>query len=227
MNSPLASHEELLQRFCEFLSIEKGLSSNTIRAYSGDLGKLFLFFAKEKILWHRAKEEDLIKFIHHQSRANMSARSIARMISSVKAFYRFLLLDGVLSKNPAANLSTPKVWMDLPKFLTEEEVERLLAQPEEKTASGLRDKAMLELFYATGLRVSELVALRVGDVNLEQGFILCRGKGGKERIVPVGHSACAALERYIKSIRPRLLKKEEHVLFLTNRGAGFTRQGIW
>jgi len=227
MNNESSTSGDILRVFLEFLTVEKGLSTNTIKSYSIDLRKLFLFFRKEKIPWLKADEEDLIKFIHHQSRASLSSRSLARLISSVKSFYRFLVLDGMISKNPASNLSTPRLWLDLPKFLTEEEVEKLIAQPEKKSSHSLRDKAMLEFLYATGLRVSELTSLRLKDLNLEQGFVLCRGKGGKERIVPIGHSAQLVLRQYLQEVRPRLDKREDDSLFLTNRGGAFTRQGFW
>ncbi len=222
-----SSPEEIQRAFIDFLSVEKGLSPNTVRSYCLDLKKIFLFFRKEKISWLKAGEDDLVKFIHHQSRADLSSRSIARLISTIKAFYRFLILDGVLTKSPAADLSAPKLWLDLPKFLTEGEVKRLLDQPDEKTIRGLRDKAMLELLYATGLRVSELTGLNLKDLNLEQGYVFCRGKGGKERIVPFGRSARDVLERYLQKSRPKLSKKENPFLFLSTRGTSFTRQGFW
>jgi integrase/recombinase XerD len=227
MNNKSSSPEDILRIFLEYLTVEKGLSANTIQSYSLDLRKLFLFLKKEKISWNQAGEEDLVKFFHHQSRANLSPRSLARLISSVKSFYRFLVLDGMISKSPASNLSTPKLWLNLPKFLTEKEVERLIAQPEKKSSHSIRDKAMLEFLYATGLRVSELTNLKLKNLNLEQGFVLCRGKGGKERIVPIGHSAQSVLKKYLRESRPRLAKKEDDSLFLTNRGGAFTRQGFW
>jgi len=227
MRNPSSSAEDVLQLFLEFLSVEKGLSLNTILSYSRDLEKLFLFFKKEKIHWLKAKEEDLIMFIHHQSRSGLGARSSARLISSLKSFYRFLILDGLLEKSPASNLSSPKVWFSLPKFLTVKEVELLLNQPDEKDVHGTRDKAMLEVLYATGLRVSELVTLRLKDLNLREGFIICLGKGGKERIVPLGNSARKALEKYLEEARPKLEKKAVDSLFLTRLGEPFTRQGFW
>jgi integrase/recombinase XerD len=227
MKDESSTPENILRVFLEFLTVEKGLSVNTIKSYSIDLQKLFLFFRKEKISWMRAGEEDLIRFIHHQSRASLAPRSLARLISSMKSFYRFLVLDGMISKNPASNLSTPRLWQDLPKFLTEEEVEKLIAQPEKKSSHSLRDRAMLEFLYATGLRVSELTDLKLKDLNLEQGFVFCRGKGGKERIVPLGHSAQLVLRQYLQEDRLKLDKKEDDSLFLTNRGGAFTRQGFW
>lgn len=227
MKEKPSSPEDILRIFLDYLSVEKGLSANTIHAYSLDLKKLFLFFHKEKISWLKATEGDLIKFIHHHSRANLSSRSLARLISSTRSFYRFLVLDGLIAKSPATNLSTPKLWLDLPKFLTEQEVENLLAQPKEKNIRGQRDKAMLELLYATGLRASELVSLKLKDLNLEQRYVLCQGKGGKERIVPFGHSAQEALREYLHKARSRLLKRENPSLFLSSRGRAFTRQGFW
>ncbi len=227
MKSKTSSSEHVLRVFLDYLSVEKGLASNTIHSYSLDLKKLFLFFQKEKIAWSKAQEEDLIKFIHRQSRANLSPRSLARLISSTRSFYRFLVLDGLIAKTPAANLSTPKLWLNLPKFLTEQEVKNLLAQPKEKTIRGQRDKAMLELLYATGVRVSELVSLKLEDLNLDQGYVLCRGKGGKERIVPFGRSAKGALREYLHNARLRLLKRDDPSLFLSSRGSAFTRQGFW
>lgn len=227
MKDKPSSTEDILRIFLDYLSVEKGLSPNTINSYSLDLKKLFLFFHKEKIFWLEAGEEDLIKFIHHQSRANLNPRSLARLISSVRSFYKFLVLDGLVPKSPAANLSTPKLWLDLPKFLTEQEVDRLLAQPDPKNIRGKRDRAMLELLYATGLRVSELVSLNLKDLNIKQGYVLCRGKGGKERIVPFGRSAQDKLKEYLQKARPRLLKRDDSSLFLSSRGGAFTRQGFW
>lgn len=225
--SDLPSPEEILQAFLEFLSVEKGLSANTILCYSRDLNKLFRFLKKEKIPWNRVQEENLVRFIHQQSRVGLSSRSLARLISSLKSFYKFLVLDGLLKKNPAVNLASPKIWLKLPKFLTVEEVESLLKQPSEKDIRGIRDKAMLELLYATGLRASELVSLKLKDMNMEEGFLLCRGKGGKERIVPIGKSARQAVGKYLDEARSKIMKEPSDVLFLTSRGGAFTRQGFW
>ena len=214
MKSKTSSSEHVLRVFLDYLSVEKGLASNTIHSYSLDLKKLFLFFLKEKIAWSKVQAADRIKFIHGQSRANLSPRHTASLISSPRSFFRFLVLDGLIAKTPAANLSTPKLWLNLPKFLTEQEVKNLLAQPKEKTIRGQRDKAMLELLYATGVRVSELVSLKLEDLNLDQGYVLCRGKGGKERIVPFGRSAKGALREYLHNARLRLLKRDDPSLFL-------------
>lgn len=227
MTNHPATSEGVRQFFLQYLSVEKGLSNNTIQSYSRDLNKLFLFFRKEHIPWHKAQESDLVRFIHHMSRSGLSARSLARLISSLKSFYRFLVLDDILKKNPASNLTSPKSWLSLPKYLSVQEVESLLSQPKDSSAQGVRDKAMLELLYATGLRVSELVSLKLKDVNLEDGFLFSRGKGGKERIVPLGNTAAVTLRRYLAESRPRFLLRESDDLFLTYRGHLFTRQGFW
>jgi integrase/recombinase XerD len=227
MNALPSQDEGILRVFLDYLSVEKGLSSNTLQSYRLDLAKLFFFLLKEKVSWKKANESHLVKFIHNQRKAGLSARSVARAVSAVRAFYRFLILDGRLKKNPSENLNSPRLWLNLPKFLNYEEVEKLLQQPDAGSIRGSRDKAMLELMYATGLRVSELIKLKINDINFQDGFLICRGKGSKERVVPVGKSASAAVRGYEKSARPQLLKQETDFLFLTSRGTHFTRQGFW
>jgi len=227
MKEPQASPEKSLQVFLEYLSVEKGLSLNTCQSYARDLQKLLDFFKGEKIDLQKAVDKDLVKFIHFQSRLGLSARSLARLVSTLRSYYSFLILDGVIKVNPAVNLSAPKIWFSLPKFLSVKDVERLLQAPDEKEVKGCRDKAMLELLYATGLRVSELVPLKTNDVNLESGFLICKGKGGKERIVPLGNSSSLAVKKYLEEARQKLWKRETNTLFLTSRGGAFTRQGFW
>ena len=227
MNRHASSPEDILALFLNYLRVEKGLSSNTVLAYQRDLEKLLIYFKKEKRNWLEPREEDLVRFIHHQSRSGLSARSIARLLSSLKSFYNYLVLDGIIQKNPASQLTTPSAWIHLPKFLAVKEVESLLRQPDENNIQGLRDKAMLEVLYATGLRVSELVALKPQDLNLKDRFLICRGKGGKERVVPLGSSAIQAVEKYVERARPYLAKTASEFLFLTRRSSPFTRQGFW
>lgn len=227
MKNISSSPENILKSFLEFLSVEKGLSFNTILSYRRDIEKFYHFLQRKRLSALKAKEEDLVKFIQGVSRTGLSSRSMARLISSLKSLYKFLVLDGVLKKNPASDLSSPKLWISLPKYLTVNEVELLLRQPNEKETLGLRDKAMLELLYATGLRVSELIMLKTKDVSFDDGFLLCRGKGGKERIIPLNNSAIKALQDYEGKARPKLLKKSNDFLFLTNRGEAFSRQGFW
>lgn len=219
--------EDAVRSFIDFLSVEKGLSRNTLLSYEADLGKLLAFFKKEKLTWANAGEMDLVRFIHEQRRAGLSARSLARLVSSMRSFYKYLVLDGKVEKDPAGGLASPSVWLSLPKFLTIKEVEALLAAPDSEDPRGVRDRAMLEVLYGSGLRVSELIALRAKDINMDEGFLLCRGKGGKERIVPLGRSACRAVRRYEDKARPLFEKAASEFLFLTRRGGPFTRQGFW
>lgn len=227
MKKPLVSPEKSLQVFLEYLSVEKGLSSNTRQSYARDIQKLLDFLEGEKINLQKAADKDLVKFIHFQSRMGLSARSLARLISSLRSYYSFLILDGIIKVNPTIDLSAPKLWFSLPKFLSVKDVDILLRQPDEKQVKGCRDKAMLELLYATGLRVSELVSLKTNDVNLESGFLICKGKGGKERIVPLGNTSALAVKKYLEEARQELWKRETKTLFLTTRGGAFTRQGFW
>lgn len=227
MKKPPVSPEKSLQVFLEYLSVEKGLSSNTRQSYARDIQKLLDFLEGEKINLQKAADKNLVKFIHFQSRMGLSARSLARLISSLRSYYSFLILDGIIKVNPTIDLLAPKLWFSLPKFLSVKDVDLLLRQPDEKQVKGCRDKAMLELLYATGLRVSELVSLKTNDVNLESGFLICKGKGGKERIVPLGNTSALAVKKYLEEARQKLWKRETKTLFLTTRGGAFTRQGFW
>ena len=227
MKKPRSSAEDVLRLFLDYLPVEKGLSANTILAYGRDLAKYLSFLERNKVDWSRADEPTVARFIRDESRAGLQARSLARLISAMRSFHKFLSLDGFIKKDPTANLSSPKTWLNLPKFLTVPEVETLLRQPDEKEPGGLRDRAMLEVLYATGLRVSEITSLKPGDINIAEGYVVCRGKGGKERVVPVGETAVAAVRRYLNEIRPALDKKSSEALFLTRRGDPFTRQGFW
>lgn len=227
MRTSPSSPEDALRLFLEYLSVEKGLSPNTIASYGRDLEKLLIHLGREKKALRRVGEEDIVKFIHDQSREGLSARSLARLGSSLRSFFKFLVLDGVVPKNPASRLSSPSLWRVLPRVLSVNEVESLLQAPDENERQGIRDKAMLETIYGSGLRVSEVIALKPRDVNLAEGFLTCRGKGGKERIVPLGKSACRALDRYLKEVRPFLEKSPQDFIFLTRRGKPFTRQGFW
>jgi len=227
MTSTAPPSEDILGQFRLFLKAEKTLSDNSVESYGRDIAKFLVFLGAEKTSWAKAREADLVKFIHGQSRSGLSARSLARLISALKAFFKFLIVDGQAKKNPTLHLSSPKAWFSLPKFLTIKEVRALLRQPDPDDLQGVRDRAMLEVMYAAGLRVSELVGLRVDDVHLKDDFVLCRGKGGKERIVPIGVAAVQAVQKYLEEGRPRLLKLPTDALFLTRRSKAFTRQGFW
>jgi len=227
MKSPSSSPEAALRLFLEYLAVEKGLAQNTILSYSRDLKKFLAFLGRNKLTWAGVGEETVVRFVHGESRAGLSARSMARLISALRSFSRFLVLSGFLKKDPTAQLTSPSTWLSLPKFLTVREVEALLGATDEKSPQGLRDRAMLEVLYGAGLRVSELVSLKPEDVNLDEGFLICRGKGGKERIVPLGRAACGFVGRYLREVRPRSEAGPSPFLFLTRRGRGFTRQGFW
>jgi integrase/recombinase XerD len=227
MKAPSTSAEDALRLYLEYLAVEKGLASNTIQSYARDLRSFLGFLKREKLAWTAAREEDLVRYVHAESRAGLSARSMARRISALRSFFRFLVLSGFLKNNPASQLTSPSTWLSLPKVLTVKEVEALLGATDEAKPQGLRDRAMLEVLYGSGLRVSELASIKPPDLNLDDGFLVCRGKGGKERIVPVGRPACGFVARYLREVRPRYETGPSPFLFLTRRGRGFTRQGLW
>ncbi len=227
MRNPSSSPEDALGLFLDYLTVEKGLAANTLASYGRDLRKFLAFLEKEKIGWAGIDEETVVRFIHRESRGGLSARSQARMISSLRSFFKFLVMSGFLKKDPARRLSSPSTWLSLPKVLTVGEVEKLLCTPPETKLDGLRDRAMLEVLYGAGLRVSELISLKSVEINLEEGFLICRGKGGKERIVPLGQSGAHSVKRYLLEVRPLLVKTPSEFLFLTRRGLPFTRQGLW
>jgi len=227
MRDRSSSPEAALRLFLEYLAVERGLAPNTIMSYSRDLKKFLAFLGQKAPAWDGVGEETLVRFIHQESRAGLSARSMARLISALKSFFRFLVLSGFVKKDPTGGLTSPSSWLALPKVLTVEEVEALLGATDEKSPLGVRDRAMLEVLYGSGLRVSELVSLKPADVNLGEGFIICWGKGGKERIVPLGGAACGWVGRYLREVRPRFEAGPSPFLFLTRRGRGFTRQGFW
>lgn len=219
--------EELLKIYCDYLAVEKGLSANSLSSYALDIRKLFDFLEPKKQSLLRLKEPDLVSFIHLQAQSGLSPRSLARLVSSLKSFFRFLLLENYIKKNPAEGLSSPSLWLTLPRVLSLEEVENLLEKPDLSKPQGIRDRAILEVLYGCGLRVSELVSLELKDVRLGQGFLICKGKGSKERIVPVGRAAARWLKTYLRDVRPAWDKYGSGVIFLTRRGKPFTRQGIW
>ncbi len=216
------TNDQWIDRFVHYLRIEKGLAANTISAYSRDL-KLYLeYLGPRDVLTVEAR--GVAAFLGYLYDHGLGARSTARALSAVRGLYRFLILDGATDENPTSAVDVPKAWKPLPHFLTFDEVDRLLVMPDETKPRGLRDRAMLEVLYATGLRVSELVALTMNSVDLENGFVRSMGKGSKERIVPLGESAADAVRAYIAGGRP---KKTSPYLFLNYRGKPLTRGGFW
>lgn len=228
MMPPASSGEDPLRLYLEYLAVEKGLAGNSIAAYGRDLRKFVSFLKTGKVPLPRVTEETLALFIRRESAAGLSARSLARLVSALRSFFRFAVLSGVVPKDPSSRLTTPSTWLALPKFLTVGEVEELLRAPDPGRPHGVRDRAMLEVLYGSGLRISELASLRRDEVNRDEGFLICRGKGGKERIVPVGRPAGEAIGRYLAEVRPRLDPEgTREELFLSRRGRPFTRQGLW
>ena len=227
MKPPASSPEDALRLFLEYLAVEKGLAPNTIQSYERDIRKLAARLKADRIPLARVTEDVLAGFLRGQSRSGLSARSQARLVSALRSFFRFLVLSGLVKRDPAARLTTPSTWLALPKFLTVEEVEALLRAPDPAKPAGVRDRAMLEVLYGAGLRVSELTTLKAAEVNLGDGFLVCRGKGGKERIVPLGRSAAEAVRRWLAEARPLVDADGREELFLSRRGRPFTRQGVW
>src|SRR5215210_2780705 len=179
---------DLIREHLSYVQVEKGLSPNSLSAYRSDLEKLKRWAAERGREVHALGKDDLSQMVMSLAREGLSPRSIARTISAVRGFYRFLLLDGHLTQDPTADLSAPIASQKLPRFLTEEDVERLLEAPDVSTPEGVRDRTMIEMLYATGLRVSELVTLGLSGVDVEQGVVSCSGKGSKQRRVPLGRS---------------------------------------
>ncbi len=218
--------EHYIREFVDYLSIEKRRSRNTAEAYGRDMAKFSAEF--KSIPLEDISTNQIRDFLLKIRKSGLSAQSIARLQSSIKSFYGFLIEEKIVEKNPAELLETPKLWKKLPGVLNFDEVERLINAPDLKTPEGIRDKAMLEVLYAAGVRVSELIQLEASKVNLQMGFILAFGKGSKERLIPIGDAAKLAIEDYILRARPGFSKgKNVPQLFLTRRGAAMTRQGFW
>lgn len=217
---------DLLKRFLNYLAVEKGLSRNTLESYERDLRKYFLFM--EAKAPDDIRRQDVLDFLSRLSSDGMAAPSAARCLSAVRGLHKYLLIDGLSRNEPTGNIETPQGWKRLPKTLSSGEVESLLGQPERTSPLGIRDKAMLELLYATGLRASELVGLRLQDINLERGFVIVVGKGSKERAVPLGEVAGSRVREYCDRARPLLLKgRDSDSLFISSRRRQITRQMFW
>ncbi|MGZ3477370.1 MAG: site-specific tyrosine recombinase XerD [Polyangiales bacterium] len=225
----LATH---VDAFLDHLRVERGLASNTLEAYAADLRK-FSAYAEASLQKRGGLEElddgDIAGFMVKLSKEGLSARSSARHLSAVKGFLRFLVKERMLETDPTALVESPKLARKLPVFLTTAEIDSLLATPDRQTPRGLRDAAMMMLMYAAGLRVSELVSLRLGDLDLSRGTVTPLGKGSKRRIVPIADVAVDLVKRYLTEVRPSALdkKKKTDVLFVSPRGGALTRMGFW
>lgn len=217
-----------VRSFLNYLRVEKGLSENTLQAYRRDMEKFEAFVAERNVALLRVKRSDVVDFLAMLYRRRLDSRSVARHLVTIRNFYRHMLLEELVTEDPAANIESPKIRQSLPEFLSIEEVEHLLRQPDQNSAVGKRDQAMIELMYSTGLRVSEVCSLRVGDLHPDAGCLRCIGKGNKERIVPVGRQALAAVERYLRESRPELLRDgTSQSLFLNQRGGSMNRIALW
>lgn len=219
--------DRLLDRYLEALELERGLSRRTVDAYSRDLRRLRDRLSKERVALDRAAPEQLAAHLRGLRKEGLSPRSISRALVSIRGFYGHLVELGERSDNPAVNLSQPKLWRKLPRVLGESEVEALLRAPDTDEPRGVRDRAMLELLYATGLRVSELVLLELSQLRLDVGFLVAWGKGDKERIVPVGDSAERWVGRYLSEVRPGSVRTRSEAVFLSRLGRAMTRQRFW
>jgi integrase/recombinase XerD len=218
--------KDLLGNFLNYLAVEKGLARNTLDAYKRDLEK-YLSFMKPREP-DTISRSDIISFVAHLSSTGIATPSVARCLAAVRGFHKYLVTDEHARTDPTENVEIPHGWKRLPKTLSSVDVDTLLNQPDPSTLLGLRDKAMLELLYATGLRVSELVGLKLHEINLERGYLVIMGKGSKERAVPMGEIAVAALSRYLKAGRSALLKGiDSDYLFISMQRRGMTRQMFW
>lgn len=219
----------LIEEFLDYLSVEKGLSPNTREAYGRDLGKFFNFLNKCKIKdIDNVTRRNITDYLMEEKERGLNPNSLSRNLVSIKMFFRFLVMNSYLEEDITSVLDSPRLWKILPEVLSVKEVEKLLTQPNTRTKFGVRDKALLELMYAAGLRVSEVVNLNVNALNMDVGFVKCLGKGSKERIVPLGRNSIKAIQIYLKKTRSVFMKDLlTSNLFLTQRGKPFTRQGIW
>ncbi len=216
----------IIDQYLDAIWLEKGLSDNTLMSYRRDLTLFHQWLEPRGMAIERAGRADLLEWLGELARRGQSTRSSARMLSCLRGFYRYLLRENRIPVDPSLNIESPRLGRPLPKSLSEEEVDALLAQPDEDIAIELRDKAMLELLYATGLRVSELVGLKLHQLNLHQGVVKVMGKGSKERLVPLGEEALYWLQRYLQAGRVELIKSGD-VLFPSQRGQEMTRQTFW
>lgn len=219
--------DELLDQFINYLRIERGLADNTVESYSRDLVRFSKFLVDRQIPLLKVSRDQIEQYVERLGK-RLKARSVARNTSAIKTFFRFLVAEGRIEDNPARLLEIPRTPLKLPWVLTREEIERLLSQPDAGKPIGKRDRAMLESLYATGLRVSELVGLKLSNVNLEAGYVRTLGKGSKERVVPIGEKAVEAIKDYISDGRQVFAKgKHSAYLFLNSKCCPLSRQGFW
>ena len=213
--------------YLDYLTVEKGLARNSLSSYATDLRQFGRYLADKKIDIESVDRLSIVRYFQSLRSAGIAARSVARALAAIRGMFRFLVAERHLKTDPTENLENPKVWTTLPKSILPEEVEALLRAPDPSSAEGLRDRAMLELLYATGLRVSELIRVRIDDLVMDAGFLRTIGKGSKERIVPFGDTARDAIVRYIETGRPEYDRFGDPHLFLSRRGRPMSRQSFW
>ncbi len=217
----------LIEEFLNYCRVERGLSSNTLEAYDRDLKRLVDYAAEQEKELLTLDRADLVELLAEMKDEELSERSINRFLSAVRGLYKFLLREHLIKRDPTEHLESRRPWQSLPVFLTAEQVDRLLEQPDLSQETGLRDRALLEVMYATGLRVSEVINLKLVDIEWESGYLTCYGKGSKQRRVPLGRSALKFLTRYMP-VRQRLLgDASSHYLFVEKGGRPLTRQKVW
>ena len=221
--------QALLDSFLSYLAVEKGLSENTLESYGRDVRKFIEFLEHKKVKdISNVKYPEISEFLAYSKDKGFNPATIVRSIVSIKQFFKYLIIEKIVSEDPAAQIKTPKMKKAIPGVISLDDVEILLAAPDESTPEGLRDSAMLEVLYASGIRVSELIGLNLNDVNFDHGYVIVYGKGSKERLVPVGEKARVKLREYLLHARPAILKtRDAKALFVTRRGSGMTRQGFW
>jgi len=221
--------KSLIDEFIHYLAVERGLAENTLDSYNRDLNQFLGFLGKERVKdLHEATRNIIMAYMLFLQKRGRATATVSRHLAALKSFYHFLLREKYIEKDPTANLESPKIEKKLPRILTVNEVEMLLTQPKGVEPAGMRDKAMLELLYATGIRVTELISLDTLHINLDMGYIRCFGKGSKERIVPVGSFARKCVNEYLAKGRVKLVKNySEQALFVNQHGRRLTRQGFW
>ena len=220
---------ELIDNFLNYLSVERGLSGNTLSSYGRDLNCYMDFLAKGHIdALSKTSKNEIVDFMFYQKDKGLSANSVSRRLSAIRMFYRFLVRERILKSDPTSQIDSPKLWQKIPDALSLSEVEALISQPDTRDRQGIRDKAFLETLYATGMRVSEIVNLKVDNVNMDIGFLRCIGKGNKERIIPLGKKAIDCIKKYMEAARKEFLgKKESDFLFISRLGKKISRQSFW
>jgi len=222
------SDRQILDAFIDNIWIEKGLSQNTLDSYRSDLEQFSSWLEKNNLSYIKTSKKEILSYLSFLFQKGLGSKTVARKLSSLKSFFRYLVFKSIIPNDPSSEVETPKLLKSIPKSISEKEVEALLAAPDEKTDIGLRDKTMIETLYSCGLRISELTNLELLNLNLRQGVIRVIGKGQKERLVPMGDQLIGLLELYISSSRKNLLnKRNSDFLFLSKRGQRMTRQSFW